>query len=127
MAKAISYHKMLDNEEKNLLTDQIEGEFIFIKSDRRYFKVVFKNILFIEGLKDYVIIHTENQKLITHTNLKNVHTLLPSNNFLRVNRSYIINKDRIDSFSNNDVFIGDNEISIGNFYREGFLKEIMKH
>lgn len=126
VAKAISYHKMLVNEEKNLLTDQIEGEFIFIKSDRRYFKVVFKDILFIEGLKDYVIIHTENQKLITHTNLKNAHTLLPSNNFLRVNRSYIINKDRIDSFSNNDVFIGDNEISIGNFYREDFLKEIMK-
>ncbi|EFK57804.1 LytR/AlgR family response regulator transcription factor [Sphingobacterium spiritivorum] len=127
VTKAISYHKMLVNEEKNLLTDQIEGEFVFIKSDRRYFKVVFKDILFIEGLKDYVIIHTENQKLITHTNLKNAHTLLPSKNFLRVNRSYIINKDRIDSFSNNDVFIGDNEISIGNFYREDFLKEIMKH
>lgn len=124
--KAVSYHKMLLNEEKNTLIDRIESEFMFVKSDRRYFKVIFKDVLFIEGLKDYVIIHTKNQKLITHSNLKNVHTLLPQSNFIRVNRSYIVNKDRIDSFSNNDVFIGENEISIGNFYRDSFLEEVMK-
>jgi len=124
--KAITYHKMLISEEANTLVDQIESEFMFVKSERRYFKVVFKEITFIEGLKDYVIIHTNNQKIITHTNLKNAHQLLPSNNFLRVNRSYIVNKDRIDSFSNNDVYIGKNEISIGNFYRDSFLDEMVK-
>lgn len=124
--KARSYHKMLLAEEKNMLIGQEESDFMFIKSDRRYFKVTFRDILFVEGLKDYVIIHTENQKLITHVNLKNAHKLLPQSNFLRVNRSYIVNIDRIDSFSNNDVFIGTHEIGIGNFYRDGFFEKILR-
>ena len=123
--KAISYHAMLLSEEKNINIEQVESEFIFIKSDRRFFKVNFKDILFIEGLKDYVIIQTETQRLITHMNLKTIYELLPQNKFLRVNRSYIVNKERIDSFSNNDVFIGSYEIGISNFYRDTILEELM--
>lgn len=123
--KAQSYHKMLLTEEENILIEQIESDFMFIKSDRRYFKVTFKDILFVEGLKDYVIIHTESQKLITHVNLKNAHKLLPESKFLRVNRSYIVNMERIDSFSNNDVFIGTHEIGIGNFYRDEFFEKML--
>lgn len=124
--KAISYHTMLLSEEKNANIEQVENEFVFIKSDRRFFKVNFKDMLFVEGLKDYVIIQTESQRLITHMNLKTIHELLPQNKFLRVNRSYIVNKDRIDSFSNNDVFIGNYEIGIGNYYRDAFFEELMK-
>jgi len=123
--KALTYHRMLLSEEENSRIEKVESEFMFIKSDRRFFKVTFKDILFVEGLKDYVIIQMENQKLITHTNLKNAHKLLPQNQFLRVNRSYIVNRDRIDSFSNNDVFIGPHEISIGNFYRDDFFEQMM--
>lgn len=86
----------------------------------------FEDILFIEGLKDYVIIQKEDQRLITHLNLKNIHELLPQDRFLRVNRSYIVNKKHIDSFSNNDVFIRNYEIAISNFYRDTFFKELMK-
>jgi len=123
--KAVSYHKLLFAEEKNTRIERVESEFMFIKSERRYLKITFKDILFIEGLKDYVIIHTKSQKLITHTNLKNAHQLLPKNNFLRVNRSYIVNKEHINSFSNNDVYIGNSEISIGNFYRDDFFYQMM--
>ena len=124
--KAINYHTMLLSEEKNANIEQVESEFVFIKSDRRFFKVHFKDILFVEGLKDYVILQAENQRLITHMNLKSIHGVLPPHRFLRVNRSYIVNKDRIDSFSNNDVFIGDYEIGIGNHYRDAFFEELMK-
>jgi len=124
--KAISYHKMLLSEERAANIEQVESEFIFIKSDRRFFKVNFKDMLFVEGLKDYVIIQMENQRLITHMNVKTIHGLLPQNQFLRVNRSYILNKERIDSFTNNDVFIGDYEIGIGNHYRNVFFEELMK-
>ena len=117
---------MLLSEEKNANIEQVESEFIFIKSDRRFFKVNFKDILFVEGLKDYVIIHTEAQRLITHMNLKTIHGLLPQSSFLRVNRSNIVHRDRIDSFSNNDVFIGNHEIGIGNHYRDAFFEELMK-
>ncbi|HLW20044.1 MAG TPA: LytTR family DNA-binding domain-containing protein [Cyclobacteriaceae bacterium] len=79
-----------------------------------------------EGLKDYVIIQMENHRLITHMNLKTIHGLLPRHQFLRVNRSYILNKERIDSFTNNDVLIGEYEIGIGNHYRNEFFDELMK-
>lgn len=124
--KAISYHSLLLSEEKSANIEEVESDFIFIKSERRHFKVHFKDILFIEGLKDYVIIQTESQRLITHMNLKTIHELLPQKMFLRANRSYIVNKDRVDSFSNNDVFIGNYEIAISNFYRDTFFGELMK-
>lgn len=122
--KAMGYHALLHSEERNTGPGQIEDDFMFIKSDRRFFKVDFRDILFIEGLKDYVIIQTEGKRLITHMNLKTIHELLPGHIFLRVNRSYIVNKSRIDSFSNNDVFIDKYEIGIGALYREPFFKAL---
>jgi len=122
--KAIIYHSLLiDEEKKNLET--VDDEYIFVKSDRKYFKVNLKDIFFIEGLKDYVIIQMENQRIITRMNLKAMHDLLPQNIFLRINRSYIVNKNQIESFDNNDVFIKNYEIAIGNFYRDEFFKIFM--
>lgn len=122
--KAITYHSLLmDEEEKSV--ENVEEDFIFVKSDRRFFKVNFKDVLFIEGLKDYVIIQMDNQRIITRMNIKTIHDLLPKKIFLRINKSYIVNKDRIESFNNNDVFIKTYEIAIGNSYRDEFFKEIM--
>lgn len=124
--KAISYHGMLLSEEQRDQIDQVDAEFIFIKSDRRFFKVNFKDTLFVEGLKDYVIIQTDKQRLITHMNLKTIHNMLPKRIFLRANRSFIVNKERIDSFNNNDIFIEGYEIAVGNFYRDTFFEALMK-
>lgn len=122
--KAITYHSLLmDEEEKSV--EQVEEEFIFVKSDRRFFKVNLKDILFIEGLKDYVIIQLENQRIITRMTLKSIHEMLPQSTFLRINRSYIINRNKIESFDNNDVFIGKYEIAIGNMYRDEFFEILM--
>src|SRR5690554_7697808 len=79
--KATLYSELL-LEQKNTLESNT-AEFLFIKADRRYHKVYFKDIWFVEGLKDYVIIHTQNQKLITAMNLKNIHQKLPDNYFFR--------------------------------------------
>ncbi len=124
--KAITYHSLLLDEEKKSV-ENVEDECIFVKSDRRYFKVNLKEILFIEGLKDYVIIQMEGQRIITRMNVKTIHDLLPKNVFLRINRSYIVNRNRIDSFDNNDVFIKKYEIAIGNSYRDAFFEELMKN
>jgi len=122
--KAISYHELLSSEEKKSV-ENIENDFIFVKSDRKFFKVNVKDILFIEGLKDYVILQLEEQRLITRMNLKNMHDMLPKSMFLRVNRSYIVNINQIDSFDNNDIFIKKYEIAIGNFYRDSFFEEFV--
>ncbi|MCD7899529.1 MAG: LytTR family DNA-binding domain-containing protein [Bacteroides sp.] len=122
--KAIHYHSLLLEEEKKNI-ENIEEDHIYVKSDRRFFRVNLKDILFIESLKDYAIIHLEGQEVITRMTIKNIHELLPKNIFLRINRSFIINRSKIDSFSNNDVFIGKHEIAIGNLYREDFFQTIM--
>ena len=123
--KAIAYHSLLLKEEK----ENIEAgntEYFFVKSERRYFKINYKDILFIEGLKDYVIIQLDEQRVITRMNLKNIFELLPKHDFLRVNKSYIVNTKHIDSFDNNDIFMKTHEIAIGNTYRDAFFEAFMR-
>ncbi len=119
--KAIVYHSLLINEEKKGV-EAIEEGYIFVKSDRKFFKVNLDDILFIEGLKDYVIIQMESQRIITRMSMKAIYELLPSHVFFRINKSYIVNKQHIESFDNNDVFIKQYEIAIGNAYRDEFFQ-----
>lgn len=119
--KAIVYHSLLIDEEKKRI-ESADSDFIFVKSDRKYFKVNFEDILFIEGLKDYIIIQMEDQRIITRMSLKATQELLPETLFFRINKSYIVNKKHIESFDNNDVFIGKYEIAIGNTFRDDFFK-----
>ncbi|MBK5720873.1 response regulator transcription factor [Dysgonomonas sp. Marseille-P4677] len=119
--KAIIYHTLLINEEKKSL-ETIEDEYIFVKSDRKYFKINLEDILFVEGLKDYVIVQMEDQRIITRMSMKAIYELLPSHIFFRINKSYIVNKKHINSFDNNDVFIKHYEIAIGNSYRDEFFQ-----
>lgn len=123
--KAMIYHALLLQEEKENI-ETIDSEYFFVKSDRRYFKVNYKDVFFIEGLKDYVIIQLSDQRIITRMNLKTIYELLPKKEFLRVNKSYIVNTNHIDSFDNNDIFIGNYEIAIGNTYRDMFFDAFMK-
>ena len=93
-----------------------------VEAERRYFKVNFSDILFVEGLKDYVILQLGEQRIITRMSLKAVFDLLPKESFLRVNKSYIVNTAHINSFDNNDIFIKSYEIAIGNSYRDDFFE-----
>lgn len=123
--KAVSYHSLLLKEEKEAIETIETAEYFFVKAERRYFKVNFADILFIEGLKDYVIIQLTEQRIITRMTLKAIFDLLPENEFLRVNKSYIVNTRHIDSFDNNDIFIKSHEIAIGNSYRDSFFEEFV--
>lgn len=122
--KALAYHHLLLQEEKEHIEPAAE-EYFFVKSDRKFFKVNFEDILFVEGLKDYVILQLEEQHIITRMNMKAMYELLPKSQFLRVNKSYIVNTTRIDAFDNNDIFIKTHEIAIGNSYRESFFEEFV--
>ncbi len=124
--KALNYYSLLTNGEKEDI-EQVEDDYLFVKSERRYFKVNFEDILFIEGLKDYVILQLTDQRVITKMSLKAIHEQLPRHTFFRINKSYIVNTLHINSFDNNDVFIRTHEIAIGNNYREEFFdKYVMK-
>lgn len=121
--KASSYLKLLnaDNSQNNI--QNVTEDYFFVKADRKMFKVYFKNIHYVEGLKDYVVMHTEGQKVITGMNIKTIYDQLPKNLFVRVSKSYVININHVDSVDNNTVYIGKAEIPIGNVYRDFFFDE----
>lgn len=123
--KAQTYFKLLKADYAYNNIENITDDYFFVKADRKIFKVYFNNILFIEGLKDYVVVHAETQKVITAMNIKTIHDQLPRNMFVRVSKSYIINTKHIESVDNNTVYIGKNEIPIGNIYRDFFFNEFV--
>ncbi|MCD8260380.1 MAG: LytTR family DNA-binding domain-containing protein [Bacteroides sp.] len=127
VTKAQAYHEMLLQGEKEKIEkgESLQAGHFFVKSERRFFKVNYDDILFIEGLKDYVILQLPEQRIITKMNLKNIHDLLPQKQFLRVNKSYIVNSNHINSFDNNDIFIGPHKIGIGSSYRDHFFEEFV--
>lgn len=123
--KAIEYHMILRDKlagEGATLgdADSVESgnpspspDFIWVKSDRRYVRVNIADILFVEGLKDYVIIRMADRNVITRMTIKNMLEMLPGATFIRSAKSYIINRDKVDAFDNNDIFIGQYELAIG--------------
>lgn len=96
-------------------------DFIFIKTDNRIVKVLLSDILLIEGLKDYIAIHTTKEKLITLDSLKMMEEGLPNPRFVRVHKSFIIAPDKIDSIERNRIFIGREVVPIGETYRDYFF------
>lgn len=119
--KAITYQNLLS---ENTLKNSVESsdkDFLLIKSDRRFYKIKFEDVKFIEGLKDYVVIHTTTQKLITAMNLKTIHQKIISESFMRVSKSYIVNFNHIQSFDNHTIYIDESEIPLGEIFKAEFF------
>lgn len=130
--KARQYHKLISTAANLGCSETKSGsEHLIIKADRRYVRLQFSNILFIEGMKDYVIIHAVPQtsgnpsKIITRQTIKGMEALLPVESFIRVNKSYIVNINYIDAFDTNDVLVGTWEIAIGVTYRDAVLRRLL--
>ncbi len=125
--KAEQYLRMVQTETNDNQIESIEEDFIFIRADKKFFKIYFKDILFIKGLKDYVVIHTSDKKLITAMNIRTIGNQLPARMFMRVSKSYIINNLHIISFDTDFIYIGSEEIPLGISYREAFLEQYVKN
>ncbi|MDX9930890.1 MAG: LytTR family DNA-binding domain-containing protein [Bacteroidales bacterium] len=98
------------------------GGFLLVKVEYTTIRVGLNEILFIEGLKDYVKIHAEGRLVLTKTTMKNIMDRLPSESFFRVHKSYIISLDKIDMIENSRIVIGNQRIPIGESYRPGFFE-----
>lgn len=96
-------------------------EFMFVKSELKIQKVYLSEILFIEGLKDYVSIYTKKDRIITLQTMKKMEETLVQPRFVRVHRSYLVAIDKIESIERNRIFMGDKIIPIGDTYKEEFF------
>lgn len=120
--KAESYLLLLRQSETSQLVKKIEEGFIFIRADKRYLKLHFSDILFVEGLKDYVVIYTKDTKIIASMNIKSIASQLPGHLFARVSKSYVINMMHVTSFDNEIIVIAHHEVPLGNSYRDDFMR-----
>jgi DNA-binding LytR/AlgR family response regulator len=103
------------------VTDQAESlsrKFHFFNVDKKQVKIFFDDILFIESLKDYVRIHTGQQKIVTKFQIGEIGELLNKENFLRIHKSYIVNTEKINAFSATEIEVGSISLPIGRTYKE---------
>ena len=108
-----------------------KDEFIFVKADKKLVKINYSEILYIEGLKDYVIIRMETGRVITLQTMKSLEAKLPPNIFQRIHRSYIVSIDKIKAVVGNMVEVIEKgqakHLPVGKNYRDELLNIINKN
>ena len=102
--------------------NQDEKLSIFVKSDYKLIRIELKNILYVEGLKDYVKIYEDNtgRPVISLMSMKAMEEMLPADRFMRVHRSYIVQKEKIRIIEHNRIVFGNTYIPIGDSYKQAF-------
>lgn len=105
-----------------------DGEFIFLKVEYQLVRIAIKDIIYIEGLKDYVKVYLENtsKPILTLTSLKALELKLSPKTFMRIHRSYIVALDKIQSVTKNSLNIGELSVTVGEQYKEAFSAYLSK-
>lgn len=110
---------------------QLEEDYIFIRTERKYIRANYNEIDYVEGLKDYVIVHCDKDKHMVAANLKTVHSVLPQQLFIRINKSFIVNISKVKSLDNDWVTVQNKMLPIGDNYKKSVidfinLKKVLK-
>ncbi len=122
LLKPFNYSEFLRAATKALRTHPAP-ESIFVKSDYKLVQVQLKDILYIEGLKDYIRIQTEDgQGILTLMSMKSIEDFLPADTFVRVHRSYIVNMNKIKTIERNRIIFGKVYIPISDSYKDRFTE-----
>ncbi len=121
--------KIMNLEQKALIKVDANNEFLFLKSDYKIKRINFNDILYIEGLKDYVKVQTRNQAkpILSLTSLKLLEAKLPSNKFMRVHRSFIVNLEKIDTIERSRIVFDKTYIPVSDQYKEKFQEYLDKN
>jgi DNA-binding LytR/AlgR family response regulator len=126
LVKPISFQRFLSAVEKLPKTVESDENFIIIKSGYDLHKVLFQDIVYIASNSEYVDYHLENgKKIMANQSLKKLEAALP-NTFLRVHRTYIVNKIKVNSLKNRELIIGEVKIPVSDSYYETVKNEMFK-
>ncbi len=132
LLKPISFDRFLKavNKVHALYNTEKEGgeeDFFFVKSDKQYKKILFDEILLVESMENYVIIHTAYSKEIVHSTLKNIMESLPAGKFMQVHRSYLVNIAQVRSVDGNHLVIGTHKVPVAKGLREEVFRIILRN
>lgn len=135
LLKPISMHRLLQAAGKvaERLSAKAEGDvtekrqdltFMFVKHENKLVKLNFADILYIEGMQNFVRIHTHNKSYLITQTMKSLEDLLPTASFVRVHKSYIVAMDAITAIFGNTIEIGTVQIPIGSNYKADFMSRV---
>lgn len=136
LIKPISFERFLKSVEKvaqrlsgnkaeSLPQEEKTEDFIFVKDGTRYVRIDLSDILYIEGLKDYVAIHIPGKKVVSLQTMKSLEVILPRTRFIRIHNSYIVALQAIDFLDKEKVQIGNIFLPVSDSYKKG-LKEMVE-
>lgn len=111
---------------KAISNGEAMADYMFVKVDSKLVKVNFNEIVYIEGMKDYLKIFVKERPLVVHQTMKKIEDLLPRNKFIRVHKSYIVSIGAVNSIVGNFVEINGKEIPIGANYKDQLIKLVFK-
>jgi DNA-binding LytR/AlgR family response regulator len=94
-----------------------EDAFIYVKENKRVIKIYLKEIHFIEGLNEYIRIHTDNRRVVVKSSLHNIEEKLPPELFIRIHKSYIVSISRIRAFNATTIELENAKLRIGRNYK----------
>jgi DNA-binding LytR/AlgR family response regulator len=100
--------------------------YFFVKCDGRIEKVSYDELVYVEAMLNYIVLHTDTRKLIVHLTMKAISEQLPSRIFLKIHKSTIINVDKIKSIDGNEVNLGKSKVIISQSLQESVIKEIIR-
>lgn len=116
---------------KHLATNTVHidkpNSFIFIKSDKKTIKIELSDLLYIEGLGDYIKLYLSDKKIVTNLSMKKIENLLPAELFYRIHKSFIISLNKIESIEGNMIKINNTKLPIGNSFRQDFMLHIKNY
>jgi two-component system response regulator LytT len=125
--KALTYHELINKPAVPATvsmtnTEHADDNYLFLKVEYQLVRIALDDIMYIEGLKDYVKVHLKNieKAVLSLTSLKALEEKLPSKRFMRVHRSFIVSLDKVTSMTKNSLQIGKMNIAIGDQYKEAF-------
>lgn len=102
-------------------------DYFFVKCDNRYEKVCYADILYVEGMENYVIIHTTTQRLMTLLRMKTMEELLPASFFMRIHKSYIVSLQAITALDGNEVVVAGRRLPVSREKKGEMLSKVIKN
>jgi len=118
--KAKELYDLRNEKSVNTITNEESPDYIFVHVEYNLVKILFADILFIEGLKDYIKIHlaSSTKPILTRMSMKAMEEKLPADKFTRIHKSYIVAADKISVIKRDLIVIGNHEIPVSDFYKE---------
>lgn len=125
ISKAIRLYHFSQMPPREAAVKILEKHYLKLKSNRKFYRIPTENIMYIQGMKEYVAIYLKDQsRLLFLHSLRNLEELLPADGFMRIHKSYIVANDKITALEGNDIYLGDIKIPVGESYKNRIIETI---